>query len=170
MVATQAHTRLPRLAILLGVAGLIPFLGAGLGSVVYDQVQASRMVSALMAYGAVILAFLGGVHWGLAMDTAEAPRVARIRLILGVIPSLIGWGALLLALMFPPEGGLALLIFGFVITMLTEARAGRQGLIPTGYLWLRWGLSVVVVAALVTVLVLRMLGAHVMLPLPSTQG
>jgi hypothetical protein len=168
MIPTQSHTHLPRVAILLGVAGLLPFIGTGLGSVVNDQVEALRMLSALMTYGAVILSFLGGVHWGLALDTAEDAKIARARLILSVIPSLMGWGALLIAIALPPEGGLALLIFGFVATMMTEARAGRSGRMPTGYLRLRWGLSVVVVMVLATVLVLRLLGAHLILPLNST--
>jgi hypothetical protein len=163
-MTTQSHMHLPRFAIPLGIAGLIPFLGAGFGAVVYDQVQALRMLSALMTYGAVILSFLGGVQWGVALDLDEAPRVSRARLILGVVPALIGWGALLLAIAFPPEAGLAVLILGFVATLLTEVQAGRRGLLPSGYLWLRWPLSVVVVAVLVTVLVLRLLGAHVMVP------
>jgi hypothetical protein len=123
------------------------------------------MLSALMAYSAVILAFLGGVHWGLALDVEQPRRIARLQLILGVVPSLIGWGALLLAMAFPPEAGLALLIFGFIVTLFAEVRAGRAGRLPQSYIWLRWGLSVVVVAVLVTVLVLRLLGAHVMLPM-----
>jgi len=165
MIPTQSHTHLPRVAILLGVAGLLPFIGAGLGSVVNDQVEALRMLSALMAYGAVILSFLGGVHWGLALDTAEDAKIARARLILGVIPAFMGWGALLIAVALPPEGGLALLIFGFVVVMVTESRAGRSGRMPIGYLRLRWGLSVVVIIVLATVLALRLLGAHVVLPM-----
>jgi hypothetical protein len=161
---TTHSSHLPGFAVVLGIAGLIPFFGAGLGSVVYDQVEALRMLSALMAYGAVILSFLGAVHWGLALAPNEPANIARARLILSVIPALIGWGALLLALALPPEAGLALLIFGFVVTILSEARAGRRGLIPAGYLWLRWGVSIPVVVVLTTVLVLRLLGAHVIMP------
>jgi len=158
--------RLPRLAAILGIAGLIPFLGAGLGSVSLDPVQALRMLAALMSYAAVILAFLGGVHWGFALgpvDGASAPGVTRARLVLGVVPSLLGWAGLILSIALPPEVGLAVLIVGFIGTLAVEARAGRLGLVPPGYLWLRWGLSIVVVAVLVTVLVLRLLGARVSL-------
>ena len=37
----------------------------------------------------------------------------------------------------------------------------RRELLPGGYLWLRWALSVVVVTILVAVLLLRLLGAHI---------
>ena len=147
---------------LLGLGGLIPFLAAGLGAVSLDPVQAGRMLAALIAYGAVILAFLGAVHWGFALAPLPSlPQVQRARLLLGVAPALIGWAALLMTIALPAEAALALLIAGFIATLAAEARAGGQGLVPAGYVWLRWGLSIVTVAVLVTVLVLRLLGAHV---------
>jgi hypothetical protein len=179
-------SRLPRLAIVLGVLGLIPFLISGFGAVGLDPVQllrllgsklipslgvevlginldpaaALRMLAALMAYSAVILSFLGAVHWGIALTMTEATsRAVNDRLILGVIPALVGWGGLLLVTVLPPEAGLGVLSAGFIGTMLVEARAGRES-VPAGYLWLRWILSVVVVAVLLTVLVLRLLDAH----------
>ena len=50
---------------------------------------------ALMAYGATVLAFLGGVHWGFALDEGsnQTSQALRARLVLGVVPSLIGWAA-----------------------------------------------------------------------------
>jgi hypothetical protein len=58
--------------------------------------------------------------------------------------------------------GLAVLIAGFAAAVLTEARLKRDGLVPTGYMWLRWGQSLVVVAILVTVLTVRLL--HIFWP------
>ena len=58
---------MPLLAIVLGVAGLIPFIVCGLGAVSVDAVSSARMMTALIGYGAVILSFLGGVHWGFAL-------------------------------------------------------------------------------------------------------
>lgn len=157
--------RLPTAALLLGLAGLIPFIGCGIAAVALgDAEQTSRGLTALMAYGAVILAFLGGVHWGLVLDAVtpavNAPR-AGPRLVLGIVPSLIGWLALLAPLVAPPEVGLALLIAGFIATILGETQLYRRGLVPRGYMWLRWGLSIVVLTVLVTVLALRLLGAKI---------
>ena len=85
--------RLPLIAVLLGVAGLIPFVGCGLAALGPDDAQARTAMLALTGYGAVILAFLGGVHWGFALAPSTAEQSARAlsrRLLLGVVPSLIG--------------------------------------------------------------------------------
>jgi hypothetical protein len=156
----------PALAWLLGLAGLLPFLGAGLLALRADEVSAARGLAALIAYGAVILAFLGGVHWGTALaepvgyPAPQTPRVQRARLALGVLPSLVGWLALLLPLALAPWAGLALLIVGFAGTTTVEARATARGLLPRRYMLLRWLLSAGVIIILVGVLLLRLLGAH----------
>lgn len=155
------HQRLPAFAVILGVAGLIPFVGCALAALGGAEDRARLLILALVGYGAVILAFLGGVHWGFAL-TDEPPRALRPRLGLGVVPSLIGWAALLVA-PFLPAIALAVLIAGFIATAVVEARGKVLGLVPAGYMALRWGLTVGVVAVLTTVLVLRLAGARVVL-------
>jgi hypothetical protein len=146
--------------LLLAVAGLIPFIGCALGVMALPDNRAAQFLVALVGYGAVGLSFLGGVHWGIVLlgpeDAATRPRLA-----LGIVPSLIGWVALLLPLILPMEFSLGVLIAGFAAAVLTEARMHRAGLMPSAYMWLRWGLSIVVVATLVTVLTLRLLGAKI---------
>ena len=156
--------RLPLLPIALGLAGLIPFVACGLGALGMDVARAGRAELALVAYGAVILAFLGGVHWGLALHGLDEPverRADRVRYALGVVPSLIGWAALLVSLVTVPWIGLALLIGGFAAVTLVEARGARAGLLPSGYMWLRWLLSAGVLIALIGVLFARLFGVHV---------
>ena len=73
----------PTLAWALGLAGLIPFV---LGSALqWYGPPGWRMLAgmALLSYGAVIVSFLGGIHWGLAMRASPVP-VAR--LVWGVLP------------------------------------------------------------------------------------
>ena len=160
--------KLSPLAVVLGIAGLIPFIFCGLGVLTTPDPDAAKWLLALTAYGAVILAFLGGVHWGLALvdtnDTvidAPTPGQNRMRLVLGVMPSLIGWFAVVSTLFLPINLPLAVVIAGFVLTNVAEARATRAGLMPTSYLWLRWCLTAVVVAVLTIVFVMRLVGAHV---------
>ena len=75
---------------------------------------------------------------------------------LGVVPSLIGWLALLLQMWLLEWMALLVLIAGFIATVVVEHQAARRLLVaPASYIWLRWGLTVVVVAMLVTVLTLR---------------
>jgi hypothetical protein len=163
------HHRLPPLAIVLGVAGLIPFIGCGIAAISANEALGPRALAALIGYGAVILAFLGGVHWGLVLAPRPAdsatPPVARenLLLLLGVVPSLIGWVALVLAPTIAPDAALAVLILGFLATVITEWRMRRQEIVPTAYLWLRWALSLVVVVTLVTVLAIDLLGAKIVL-------
>lgn len=151
--------RLHPLAYLLGLAGLIPFLGCGLGAL-STQPQADDLLAALIAYGAVILAFLGGVHWGLTMAQVP-PRAEATRFGLGVLPSLAGWVALLVPMVLPRELGLAVLIPGYAALIAAETRGRRRDLVPPGYMVLRWALSAVVLIVLVAVFVARLLGAHV---------
>ncbi len=152
-------TSLPLLAWLLGVAGLIPFVVCGIVAVSPGSWHALAL-QALIAYGAVILAFLGGVHWGFALSPGQTVRV-RLRLALGVVPSLIGWVAVVVAPLVGSELPLALLIAGLIGTIATERSWARLGLVPSGYMALRWGLSIVVMVTLTTVLGLRLIGATI---------
>jgi hypothetical protein len=129
-------SRLSPLARWLGFAGLLPFFGMLALALFGPPVLEGFAVAALGTYGAVILSFLGAVHWGLALGSPEAPARGW-RLVLGVVPALIAWVALLL------EAGpsLALLAAGLVGTALVETLADRRGLLPAGYLALRWMLS-----------------------------
>ncbi|WP_203074215.1 DUF3429 domain-containing protein [Falsiroseomonas ponticola] len=132
---------LPPSALVLGAAGLLPFLGLALASILAFGWAAP----ALAAYGAAILAFLGAVHWGLALRAPESESGAELpRLALGVVPSLIAWVALLL----PLRPGLALLAVAILATAAAEARGAARGLVPPAYMRLRWALSAGAAASL----------------------
>lgn len=155
----------PLVAVLLGAAGLLPFLGCGVASLGYLPTQAALAEAALVAYGAIILGFLGGVHWGMALEASPeiSDAANRNRYLLGVMPALVGWAAVLLSLAVALWIGLATLVAGFLATTFVEARAARRGLVPRPYLWLRWALTAVVVLTLVSVMGLKLLGAHAQL-------
>lgn len=135
---TPPTPELPQAAWPLGLAGLLPFLG-GVAGMWLGLAWAGL---ALAAYGAVILSFLGAVHWGLAL--AQPGRAARQRLVGGVIPSLLAW----LALLAPLALGLSLLAVGLLLLALAETLAARRGLLPIPYLRLRWVLTLVASASL----------------------
>ena len=151
---------LPLLALALGVGGLIPFIGCTLGATLLTSDLQTRAILALSAYTAVILAFLGGVHWGFALTDGLAERA---RFGLGVLPSLVGWLGLLVTFLGLPTAGLALMAAGFAGLTVVEFRAMQAGLMPRGYMGLRLGLSVVVITCLVTVCLVRTLGGPVVL-------
>lgn len=129
---------MPPAARWLGAAGLLPFLLTALAAWAGPEEWRGIALFALATYGMVILSFLGGVHWGLALraPAAEAPYAAP-RLGLGVLPALIGWAALML----PPTPGLGMLALAILATAGMETLAARRGLVPADYLRLRWALS-----------------------------
>lgn len=85
---------------LLGHAGLLPFvLGALLVWIGLAPDLHAFVTLALSAYAAVIVSFLGGIHWGLALRHSAPPASL---LWWGVLPSLVAW----LAVLMPPFAGL----------------------------------------------------------------
>ncbi|TDM05003.1 MAG: DUF3429 domain-containing protein [Ideonella sp. MAG2] len=99
----------------MGHAGLIPFvLLSLLVWVVWPDVQPD-VTLAFSAYAATIVAFLGGVHWGLAMR-AEGPGPRAFRW--AVVPPLLAWvGAIM-----PPHAGLVWLGAALVLCYLVDRR------------------------------------------------
>jgi hypothetical protein len=71
---------------------------------------------------------------------------------------LVGWLGLLLPLVAAPWVSLLLLIAAYIAQVLLEQQASKRELLPPGYLWLRWGFTLVAVAVMVTVLTLRVAG------------
>jgi hypothetical protein len=129
----------------LGLAGLIPFVVLATAVWFVDPGWHERAHEALLAYGAMILAFMGAVHWGLAMPEVDA-RVRSWQLGLSVVPSLLGWVALLL----PSQVlGYSVLLTAFALLCVVDGRAAKRGLAPDWYPALRVPLTTVVVACLI---------------------
>lgn len=132
-----------KMASRLGYAGLIPFLVFAVFSA-WTEPDNAGYLKALIAYGATILAFLGGVHWGHVLRNDSTDRVAA-RLLIAVIPQLIAWIALLLA----PLAGILLLGVALVLMLAVDLDAVRRGIFPAWYRPLRWVLTTVATLSLV---------------------
>ena len=76
---------------LLGYAGLAPFIALSLW--LYGIAPAHEWwagtIQVLLVYGAVILSFLGGARWGVAL--ARDDHDARLDFSLAMLPPLLGW-------------------------------------------------------------------------------
>lgn len=59
----------------LGLAGLIPFVGLTVAMYV-DAAPRGWIALAQLAYAATIVSFIGALHWGLAMRDATLDRAA----------------------------------------------------------------------------------------------
>lgn len=151
----------PLLAYLLGLAGALPVVAMSTALVaIPGGTQVPGLCLALLGYGAITLSFIGAVHWGIALTTSRGTeagrRLARWRLLLGVLPALAGWAALLIGILWPPYIGLLVLIVGFAVTGAGESLATRRHALPPGYMSMRWLLSVIVTACLLAAALSRM--------------
>lgn len=145
---TTARTAIPPIALWLGLAGLLPFIGAAIAVWLSDTEQQPQAVFALLAYGAVILSFLGGVRWGAVLRNQAALEQAH-PLVMSILPSLVAW----LALLVPPTAGLTLLIIGLSGQFLYDRAAARSDELPAWYGRLRVILSIGAVTSLAVALV-----------------
>lgn len=121
----------------LGYGGLLPFLA--LAAVGLWSPSAPWWSAALLAYGAVILSFVGALHWGFAMAQSGLSAPERTRcFVWSVVPSLMAWPAMLL----PPVAGSVLLVAGFAAHLVQDHRLAARTALPPWYLPLRWRLTV----------------------------
>jgi hypothetical protein len=131
----------PRFAVLLGFAGAAPFLaGLALAFSSDDTIQGWGLWL-LLIYGAIILSFMGGIHWGAAMLRDEASFAALGR---SVLPSLLA----LPAVAFGGALGLVLLALGFCGLLVYDESEVRAKRLPLWYPKLRRPLTGIVVACL----------------------
>lgn len=126
---------LPRGMLALGWSGLLPFAGA-LTLALTQPGWRDVALTVFIAYAAVILSFLGGARWGRGL----AADVSPWRYVEAVLPSLIGFVALLLA--HRPMPALCLLTAGFLIWMVIDL---RDPLWSPAYRRMRGGISVAVI-------------------------
>ena len=118
------------MAKLLGFGGLVPF--AGCAAIMYSG-STSASVVALFAnavYGAVILSFVGAVHWGLTMREDRSPYWY----VWSIIPAILGWLAIVL---LDIKISLLALAIAFTLAWSVDRQANLQGLIPAWYMQLR---------------------------------
>lgn len=145
---SRARSPVPRPAVLLGAGGAIPFAALAILAFLGPADWSDWAGRALAFYGAVILSFLGGIQWGLAIaaDPALPENSLRRRLATSVVPSLIGWGALLLV----NQIGLVVMAASFALVLVFDVQAAMKGEAPGWYPKLRIPLSAVVIVCLVT--------------------
>lgn len=124
-----------RLALQLGAAGLIPFVaGTALVWFLYGDAQIGVTLG-LAGYAATVVAFLGGLHWGLAMRAGQG-QDGLLRW--GVVPPLVAT----LGVMMPAHAGLVVLGAMLIVCYAVDRRLYMaQGM--AGWLTLRFRLTAV---------------------------
>lgn len=144
-------------ASILGYSGTIPFISLAvillLANASFTTPAASALAaSALHIYGAIILSFLGGLHWGRIACNPDIKPSDKWFLIYSVIPSLIGWSSYLLADIWQDTA--LMLIAGFIISYVIDIRFIKLGAWQSWMKPLRTNLTLIVCFSL-TVLLLH---------------
>ncbi|KAG8164482.1 hypothetical protein KVR01_006400 [Diaporthe batatas] len=176
LVDTFKLEEVPSISLKLGLAGTLPYLGTSLGTTYLAWVlntewpsqsqflnhflmsheSASHYLHLLepvqVGYGAVIISFLGAIHWGL--EYAEKhPDKARttFRYGLGVLAPVLAWPTMVM----PVQYALTSQFAAFTFMYFADARATTRGWAPTWYNTYRFVLTAIVGASLFISLVGR---------------
>ncbi len=143
-------TAIPRSALILGLAGLIPFLW-GAANVLFPatvgwggQWMPPMFMGSyvILTYGVVILSFMSGVLWGFA--TKAKGQAAAVGYGLSVIPAL--WAFFMVN--GAPGDAAVNLFAGFAGLLMLDYAFARQGLAPVWWMRLRVLLTAVVLGCL----------------------
>lgn len=132
-----------RWAAWLGYGGLLPFVAGALLVWLVSAEAHPYATLMLSAYAAVIVSFLGAIHWGIGFSMSAAGQAgAGVHFRWGVVPALVAWPALVM----PPSAGLVvhgvMLVACYVADRMLYPRHGLAG-----WLTLRFRLSSVAALA-----------------------
>ncbi len=146
-------------AILLTYSGTVPFLWA-LFMAFYAcfefqnffnfEIRFARFKSYMIAhtYGAVIVAFLGGIQWGLSLNE----RTDRQYFVISNILALMAWASLFA---FASFVGLLVILLAFLLALAVDHHAYQAGLISKWFWHLRIRVSSVVIVTMSLLLLIN---------------
>ena len=161
---------------MLGLAGTLPYLGTSvatvflswnlntpwptssnaLNSILLSHEKAGELLNMLepiqIGYGAVLVSFLGAIHWGLEFaEKSSLKERTKFRYAVGVIAPMAAWPTIF----FPIEWALTTQFLAFTGLYFADSRATTRGWAPAWYGPYRWVLTAVVGVAIFISLVGR---------------
>ncbi|KAJ7706902.1 hypothetical protein B0H17DRAFT_1034788 [Mycena rosella] len=157
-ITGSVASEVPRPVMMFGLAGGLPYIGASVTTVYLAHeaglAAAGKLVhldpgvaitildqalNVQVTYGAVMLSFLGALHWGMEFAGLGGAQGYR-RLALGAAPVLFAWPTLAL----DPTMALAAQWAGFTALWAADSRATSAGWTPLWYSQYRFYLSILV--------------------------
>lgn len=129
-----------RLAIVVGIAGLLPFLAAILGLFTMPA-QSALIISYFYLYSAGILAFMAGIYWPLAMQLEN--RCYPISPLVTMLLSQVFFITAGIGLLLPIAAQIVVYTAAYMALYVVDAR-WMKGYWPDWYLRLRLALTAVV--------------------------
>ncbi|KAI8957625.1 hypothetical protein F5Y11DRAFT_360679 [Daldinia sp. FL1419] len=174
---TFALSSVPKEPYFLGLAGTLPYLATSvstvylswdlntvwpttsnfINSILVSHDTAQQLLSIIepiqLGYGAIIISFLGAVHWGMEYTEKIPDRDrTRFRYGLGVLAPIVAWPTLLM----PMDFALTTQFAAFVMLYFADSRATVKAWVPSWYGSYRFVLTAVVGAAIFISLIGRM--------------
>ena len=131
-----------RIVWIFSIAGAVVL--AGITAMLFSGQSHIRVpaIAALVTFAAVILSYLGGIEWGLALsESAGTEKTRAIGLGLSTIPALAAWGILWAPSPTWQVGGALAL---FVVVWGADLWLARQGLIPSWFVDMRTAVAAAV--------------------------
>lgn len=141
--------RLPPIVVLLGYAGLVPFVIGPLWLTVAPASAPAWLDAAWIGYVTLLAAFLAGTFWGFALPAIEGPS-GVLGMFIASLLLLITWVTMVVA----PAYQLPLLVLVFLLQLLADYWRERTLDTIPGYFKLRATLTVGAIAAIAWRLVL----------------
>ena len=152
------------------MAGVLPYLATSLSTVyvawdlnhsvtagtgvLFDEHTATLALQILeplqIGYGAVIISFLGAIHWGLEWAGYGGYK-GYSRYAIGVVAPAVAWPTILM----PVEYALITQFLAFNFLFFQDAKAARRGYAPPWYGTYRFLLTFIVGASIVVTLISR---------------
>jgi hypothetical protein len=143
-VTPDANLRL--WAAVLGLGGLIPFVGHVALMLLTDWISVERLAHSQFIYGVTILTFIGALHWGVALaDPAGVEDRLGLLMLVSVVPALYAW----LVAWLPLQQGLWMIAAGLMGMLAFDFYAYRKRVDLDWFIRLRIVLTVVGVLSLV---------------------
>lgn len=135
-----------RLPLTLTMLSAVPFVALSVAVSARVFENNAMVIHALLSYSTVILSFLGGVHWGIAITNyVHDKRVANILIAESVLPSVLAWGGLLHA-----ELHIQLLLLTVLFTFIwaIDSMLVERKVIPVWFFEIRCIITPIVVTSL----------------------
>ena len=145
----MSETKKPKI---LAHLGIVPFMFAlGIACFGYFDLQTvfdfdiryTRFKSYMIAhtYGAVIVAFLGGIQWGLSLNE----QTDRQYFFISNVLALLAWASLFA---FASFVGIFTILMAFIFALIVDSHAYKNGVISEWFWQLRLRISVIVMLTL----------------------
>lgn len=145
---------LPQAAAVLAYAGALPLIIAALLVWLRPADLGAGATLFMLIYGGALIAFFGGVRWGVAVMRPDGPSFAN--LLGGVLPLLISLPVFFLD---DPRARFAIIIAALPLLLLDDLRATRRGSgAPDWYLGVRTPLTILMLASFIVAFLQTLVG------------